>query len=73
MALQNIIAFKDHGQGKQIYEHLLSLNEYAKTNNFINLLGEKLSIETFVSDVIEITIPEDRNPKLEFNCLFTLI
>ena len=37
MALQNIIAFKDHGQGKQIYEHLLSLNEYAKNNNFINL------------------------------------
>ena len=67
MALQNIIAFKDHGQGRQIYEHLLSLNEYAKTNNFINLLGEKLSIETFVSDVIEITIPKDKNPKLEFN------
>ena len=67
MALQNIIAFKDHGQGKQIYEHLLSLNEYAKNNNLINLNEEKLYIDTFVSDVIEITIPKDKNPKLEFN------
>ena len=67
MALQNIIAFKDHGQGRQIYEHLLSLNKYVKNNNFIKLNEEKLSIETFVSDVIDIIIPKDKNPNLEFN------
>ena len=67
LALQNLIKFKDHGQGKQIYEHLLSLNKYALDNNFIDLNQEKLYIETFVSNVIEINIPKEANPKLNFN------
>ena len=67
LALQNLIKFKDHGQGKQIYEHLLSLNKYALDNNFIDLNQEKLYIETFVSNVIEINIPKEANPKLNIN------
>lgn len=66
-ALKNIITLKDHGQGKEIYEHLSSLNKIAADNSFpIKLSQEKenLFIETFISEPTEIIIPKIVGNKL---------
>ena len=67
MALQNIISFQDYGQSEQIYEHLSSLNKYVLDNKFIDLKEEKLSIESFVSDIIEFVVPNIESPRCVIN------
>ena len=67
MALKNIITLNDHGQGKQIYNHLANLNKFALEEDLINLPKQKFFIETFISNPIEITISEEGNIELNNN------
>ena len=62
IALKNIINLKDYGQGKQIYDHIYNLNKLAQEEeNIVDSIKDNIYIETFVSDNMEISIPDNKN------------
>ena len=68
IALQNIIKLNDFGQGKQIYEHLSNLNKLASEKEDIrDLPKDFINIESFVSDNLEIIVPNNIDNGLNIN------
>ena len=68
IAIKNIIKLNDYGQSKQIYEHLSNLNKLASEEDDIrNLPADFISIESFVSDNLEIIIPNNIDNRLNIN------
>ena len=58
IALKNIIKLNDYGQGKQIYDHLSSLNKLALEIDYIkDLPKDFFNLESFISDNLEIIVP----------------
>ena len=69
-ALKNIIYSKDHGQGKKIYEHITDLNKFDLERNALNSfnsLKNKLYIETYISENMEIIVPDNKSNNFKDN------
>ena len=68
IALNNIIKLNDYGQGKQIYEHISNLNNFAlKQDDIVNIPIDSINIESFVSDNLQIILPNNKDNKININ------
>ena len=68
IALNNIIKLNDYGQGKQIYEHISNLNNFAlKQDDIVDIPLSFINIETFVSDNLQIILPNNKDNRLNIN------